>query len=176
MSANQSISGDQTLVSAGGDFVLGFFKPGNNSQNYYIGIWYKVSEETIVWVANKDNPVSDIFSSELRISDGNLVLLNESKTPIWSTNADTSTSSSGSVEAVLLNEGYLVLREKSYNMKLWQSFDHPSNTWLPGMKIGYNKKTGENKILNSWKNREDPAPGLFSLAIYPTDASNQYFL
>ena len=35
----QSISGDQTIVSAGGMFELGFFKPDQIS-NYYIGIWY----------------------------------------------------------------------------------------------------------------------------------------
>lgn len=176
ISANQSLSGDQTLVSAGGDFVLGFFKPGK-SPNYYIGIWYnKVSEPTIVWVANREKPISDRFSSELRISDGNLVLLNESKTAVWSTNV--SSSSSASVEAVLMKEGNLVLRDRSGNLTntLWQSFDHPAHTWLPGMKLGYNKKTQENQFLTSWKNKEDPAPGLFSLALDPTNGSNQYLI
>lgn len=37
ISANQSLSGDQTIESPGGVFVLGFFKPGNSSNNY-IGI------------------------------------------------------------------------------------------------------------------------------------------
>ncbi|KAK0588839.1 hypothetical protein LWI29_006106 [Acer saccharum] len=66
ISANQSLSGDQTIVSAGGVFALGFFKPGNSS-NYYIGIWYKkMSRQNVVWVANRDKPISDRYSSVLR--------------------------------------------------------------------------------------------------------------
>ncbi|GMN33553.1 hypothetical protein TIFTF001_041909 [Ficus carica] len=112
MSANHSLSGNQTIVLAGGVFVLGLFKPGNSS-NYYIGMWYKqVSLQTVVWVANRDKPVSDGFSNELRISDGNLVIFNESKIPIWSTDVN-STSSSASVQAVLHDNGNLVLNDGS---------------------------------------------------------------
>jgi hypothetical protein len=167
ISANQSLSGDQTIVSSGGNFVLGFFKPGSSS-NYYIGMWYgtgKVSTQTIVWIANRDKPVSDKSSSVLRISDGNLVLFNESQIPVWSTNL-TSTTSSSLVQAVLLDEGNLVLNDGSNSSQhLWQSFDHPSHTWLPGSKIGLNKITNENQRLISWKNADDPAPGLFNLEL-----------
>ncbi|KAI9176647.1 hypothetical protein LWI28_005471 [Acer negundo] len=178
VSANQSLSGDQTIVSARGVFVLGFFKPGNSS-NSYIGMWYnldKVSEQTVVWVANRDKPISDIYSSVLRITNGNLVLFDESQKPIWSTDLNSTTTSS--IEAVLLDEGNLVLRDRSDNLTdhFWQSFDHPGHTWLPGMKIGFNKRTKVNHLLTSWKNKEDPAPGLFSLELDPVDGSNQYFL
>jgi hypothetical protein len=58
ISANSSLSGDQTIVSARKVFELGFFHPGNSlSQTTNIGMWYcrdKVSEQTIVWVANRD--------------------------------------------------------------------------------------------------------------------------
>jgi hypothetical protein len=167
ISANQSLSGDQTIVSSGGNFVLGFFKPGSSS-NYYIGMWYgtgKVSTQTIVWVANRDKPVSDKSSSVLRISDGNLVLFNESQIPVWSTNL-TSTTSSSPVQAVLQDEGNLVLKDRSNSSQhLWQSFDHPAHTWLPGSKLGLNKISNQNQRLVSWKNEEDPAPGLFSLEL-----------
>ncbi|KAH9792839.1 G-type lectin S-receptor-like serine/threonine-protein kinase [Citrus sinensis] len=174
ISANQSLSGDQTIVSAGGVFELGFFKPGNSS-NYYIGIWYKkLPEQTIVWVANREKPVPDKNSSVLRISDGNLVLLNESKKPIWSTSLNAS-NTTASIEAVVLDEGNLVLRDSSANSTLWQSFDHPTHTWLPGMKFGINKRAKVNQFLISWKNKEDPAPGLFSLELAP-DGSDQYVI
>lgn len=178
ISGNDTLSGDQTIVSAGGVFELGFFRPGNTS-NSYLGIWFnKVSEQTVVWVANREKPISDRFSSVLRISDGNLVLFDESKTLIWSSNA--SSINSGSVEAVLSDEGNFVLREVngSNNTRevLWQSFDHPTDTWLPGMKIGYNRKTTVNQQLISWKNKEDPAPGLFSLTLDLTSGTNQYVL
>jgi hypothetical protein len=167
ISANQYLSGDQTIVSARGNFVLGFFKPGSSS-NYYIGMWYstsKVSTQTIVWVANRDKPVSDKSSSVLRISDGNLVLFNESQIPVWSTDL-TSTTSSSPVEAVLLDDGNLVLKDGSNSSQhLWESFDHPAHTWLPGSKISFNKISNQNQLLISWKNEEDPAPGLFSLEL-----------
>lgn len=174
ISGNQSLSGDQTIVSVGGIFELGFFRPGNSSK-YYIGMWYKkISEQTIVWVANRETPVSDRFSSVLRISDGNLVLFNESQVPIWSTNVNSTVQ--GGREAVLLDEGNLVLRAGSDSSKpLWESFDYPTHTWLPGGKIGLNKRSGENQLLTSWKNTEDPATGLFSLELDP-DGSNSYFI
>ncbi|KAK1567294.1 hypothetical protein Q3G72_010485 [Acer saccharum] len=178
ISANQSLSGDQTIVSAGGVFALGFFKPGNSS-NYYIGIWYKkMSRQNVVWVANRDKPISDRYSSVLRFTNGNLVLFNESKKPIWSTNLNsTTTTTSTSIEALLLNEGNLVLRDRSKNISdhLWESFDHPTNIWLPGMKFGQNKRTKANQFLTSWKNIEDPATGLFSLELHP-DGSDQYVI
>ncbi|KAL5793924.1 hypothetical protein ACOSP7_002518 [Xanthoceras sorbifolium] len=49
------------------------------------------------------------------------------------------------------------------------------HAWLPGMKIGFNKRTKEKKCLTSWKNIEDPAPGLFSLELDP-DGSDQYIM
>ncbi|XP_050384049.1 G-type lectin S-receptor-like serine/threonine-protein kinase At2g19130 [Argentina anserina] len=176
ITANQSLSGDHTIVSAGGKFELGFFKPGNSS-NYYIGMWYYktlVSLQTIVWVANREQPVSDRFSSELRISDGNLVLFNESKLPIWST--EVRSSSGSSVHVVLLDNGNLVLRAGSESsLPLWQSFDHPAHTWLPEARIGFNKVTNITQVLTSWKNVEDPAPGLYSLELDP-NGTDAYFI
>ncbi|KAL4620281.1 hypothetical protein ACB092_06G141900 [Castanea dentata] len=173
ISANQPLSGDQTISSNGGNFELGFFTPGNSSSsNYYIGMWYKkVSLRTIVWVANRETPVSDRSSSVLRISDGNLVLFNESQIPIWSTNL--SSTSSGPLEAVLQDDGNFVLRDGSANSSklLWQSFDNPTHTWLPGGKIAYNNKTKQNMHLISWKNSEDPAPGLFALELQQNTSS-----
>ncbi|CAL1406799.1 unnamed protein product [Linum trigynum] len=181
ITANQSLSGDQTLNSAGDVFVLGFFRPTVNSTNYYIGIWYNyklVSQQTIVWVANRATPVSDRFSSELRISGGNLILFNESKVPIWSTGLN---SSAAPVDAVLLDQGNLVLlpagsgSSSSLTKPRWQSFDNPADTWLPGGKIGLNKVTRQTTLLTSWRNNEDPSPGPFSLELDPNGTS-QYFI
>ncbi|XP_008775776.2 G-type lectin S-receptor-like serine/threonine-protein kinase At2g19130 [Phoenix dactylifera] len=174
ISSNFSISGDQNLTSKGGDFVLGFFSPSNSSK-YYIGIWYKkVSKQTSVWVANRETPVSDKTKSELRLSDdGNLVLLNESKAPIWSTNASISANST---VAVLRDSGNLVLADGSNPSRiLWQSIEHPTDTWLPGGKLGLNKVTKQNQRLISWRSLADPAPGIFSLELDP-NGSSQYII
>ncbi|PON80522.1 S-receptor-like serine/threonine-protein kinase [Parasponia andersonii] len=168
ISTNQSLSGDYTIVSAGDVFVLGFFRPGN-TLNYYIGMWYKRDpSRTILWVANREKPVLDRFLSELRISNGNLVLFNESKIPIWSTNVN-STSFSTSVRAVLQDDGNLLLLDRS--VLLWQSFDNPTDTWLPGNRLGFNKITKRKQVLTSWKNSKDPAPGLFAFELDPSDVS-----
>ncbi|XP_051140765.1 G-type lectin S-receptor-like serine/threonine-protein kinase At2g19130 [Andrographis paniculata] len=183
ISGNQTLSGDQTIVSSGENFVLGFFHPGNSSR-YYIGIWYKkVEKPTIVWVANRETPVLDKNSSHLRILDGNLVLLNEAGSQVWSTSlsstSNTSTSSS-SVVAVLLDNGNLVLRRrddvgsKSNSSFLWESFNNIADTWLPGGKLAYDKTRNKSQLLISWKNSQDPAPGLYSLELDPVQ--RQYII
>ncbi|KAM7498220.1 hypothetical protein LguiA_022634 [Lonicera macranthoides] len=170
ITTTQSLTGDQTLVSSGGKFELGFFKPGN-SRKYYIGMWYKnVSLQTIIWVANRDTPVTDKFYSQLKIVDGNLVLLDRSRAIIWSTNINL--SSSNSIVAVLRDDGNLVLIDGSTSngenpKPIWESFNHPTDTLLPGAKLGYNKLTKSKQILTSWKNSEDPGTGLFFLEIDP---------
>lgn len=128
-----------------------------------------IPQQTLVWVANRDTPISDRSLSELTILDGNLVLLNESRSVIWSTNI-TSTSSVRRI-AILRNDGNLVLIDSNSNPNtttpLWQSFDFPGNTWLPGARISYNKRTNAKQLLTSWTSSENPAIGLFNLELDP---------
>jgi hypothetical protein len=77
MNTTESIRDSEVMVSADGSFKLGFFSPGS-SQNRYLGIWYnKISERTVVWVANREIPLTD-SSGVLRVTHrgGVLVLLN----------------------------------------------------------------------------------------------------
>ncbi|CAI9772524.1 unnamed protein product [Fraxinus pennsylvanica] len=168
ITVNQSLSGNQSIVSSGNTFVLGFFTPGNSSR-YYVGIWYEnISPRTIVWVANRETPISDMNSVELKILDGNLVLMDKFHVSIWSTNVNSTTSNS--VVATLGDNGNLVLRDGSEprtSKGFWQSFDNPTDTWLPGAKLVYDKHTKTKQLLISWKNSEDPAPGLFSIELDP---------
>ncbi|KAF2285913.1 hypothetical protein GH714_008915 [Hevea brasiliensis] len=157
----QSISDGQTIVSSFQSFELGFFSPGK-SQNRYLGIWFKSSPESVVWVANRNNPIID-STGVLSISeDGNLVLLNQIQSIIWSSNI------SGVAEdpvAQLLDTGNLVLRNNiivNSGSYLWQSFDYPSDTMLAGMKLGWNLTTGQQLYLTSWKSTDDPSPGSFT--------------
>jgi len=173
----QSLSASQTLTSQNGTFGLGFFKPGT-SVNIYLGIWYKNFEaETIVWVANRESPLHGPASSKLELSaGGNLVLLMNSTKTVWSTALASSMSNTSTAEAVLLDDGNFVVRDGSNPSTIyWQSFDYPSDTWLPGGKLGINKHTGQVQRLISWKNREDPAPGMFSIGMDP-NGSSQFFV
>ncbi|KAJ0966040.1 hypothetical protein J5N97_027178 [Dioscorea zingiberensis] len=171
ISLQQPLSGNQTIVSKGGMFELGFFTPGNKSQNHYIGIWYKKRpERTVIWVANREKPASSATTSELTISrDGNLVLLDQSKNLIWSSNLTSTRSNSTSTVAVILDTGNLVLTNQSdTSMVYWQSFDHPTDSWLPGGRVGWNNITKQYMTLVSWRSEDDPAPGSYSFGMDPT--------
>uniref|UniRef100_A0A0E0N5M3 Receptor-like serine/threonine-protein kinase n=1 Tax=Oryza rufipogon TaxID=4529 RepID=A0A0E0N5M3_ORYRU len=176
VAADRPLSGSQRLlVSSRGKFALGFFQP-ENSIHWYIGIWYnQISKHTPVWVANRGSPISNPDTSQLTIAtDGNMVLLDNSRTAIWSTNI--SKIASNSTVGVILDTGNLVLADASNTSIIhWQSFDHFGNTWLPGGKLGRNKLAGVSTGLVAWKARNDPAPGVFSLELDPNGTS-QYLL
>ncbi|XP_048131123.1 G-type lectin S-receptor-like serine/threonine-protein kinase At4g27290 [Rhodamnia argentea] len=160
--ASQSISDGETLVSSGGTFELGFFSPGNLTDRY-LGIWYKnVPVRTVVWVANRSQPIHDSSGTLMVVSTGNLVLLNQNRSVVWSTN---STKRAQTPVLQLLDSGNLVLRDDgndSPDTYLWQSFDYPSDTLLPGLKIGWDANSSLERHLTSWKSPDDPSPGDFT--------------
>ncbi|GAY53013.1 hypothetical protein CUMW_146240 [Citrus unshiu] len=157
----QSISDGETLVSSSLRFELGFFSPGN-SNNRYLGIWYKSSPRTVVWVANRYKPITDKNGVLTLSNNGSILLLNQERSTIWSSN------SSRVLETAvvrLLDSGNLVLRDnvsRSSDEYMWQSFDYPSDTLLPGMKLGWNLRTRFERYLTAWRNADDPTPGEFS--------------
>ncbi|KAL2932286.1 hypothetical protein RDABS01_037696 [Bienertia sinuspersici] len=75
----------------------------------------------------------------------------------------------------LLDSGNLVLTTDNGKSLLWQSFDHMTNTFLPGMKLGLDKKSGLNRYITSWRSKDDPSPGNFSFRVDP-NGSPQFFL
>ncbi|XP_027343111.1 G-type lectin S-receptor-like serine/threonine-protein kinase At4g27290 [Abrus precatorius] len=155
-----------TLISNHGTFELGFFSPGR-STNRYIGIWYKtIPVKTVVWVANRDNAIKNNNFSMLTISkEGNLVLVNNNHQTLWLSNI-TTTQPLKSPLVQLLDTGNLVLKEnKKEESFLWQSFDHPCDTLLPGMKLGWDLKTGLNRKLTAWKSWDDPSSGNLSWGV-----------
>ncbi|KAK9085005.1 hypothetical protein Sjap_025416 [Stephania japonica] len=164
---NKILRDGDTIVSNGGNFTLGFFSPGN-SKLRYVGIWYsEISKQTVVWVANRNNPIN---SSSLGVGAkvderGNLGIFNgNSSYPVWST--DISVPISDNINSKffykIFDTGNLVLREESRGDILWQSFDFPTDTGLPGMKLGLNLKSWWNWSLTSWKSRGDPSTGEFT--------------
>nr|POE97011.1 g-type lectin s-receptor-like serine/threonine-protein kinase rks1 [Quercus suber] len=159
----------QLLLSNQKTFALGFFRPGSSSHRY-VGIWYnQITEQTVVWVANRDAPLNDTSGVLSINSKGNLVLHTQNQTtPIWSTNASFSVSSTNNSMAKLLDIGNLVLVQQDSQGVTWQSFDYPSNTLLPFMKLGLDRRTGLNRFLTSWKSKDDPEIGNYSYQIVTT--------
>ncbi|XP_024990475.1 G-type lectin S-receptor-like serine/threonine-protein kinase At4g27290 [Cynara cardunculus var. scolymus] len=162
ISANQTIRDGNTIVSHAGMFELGFFSLGN-SNNRYLGIWYKkISVCTVVWVANRETPISDT-SGRFQVSrDGNLMVVSGGNTVIWSSNSTLSDRNLDPV-AQLLETGNLVVWDKSSTKKrlIWQSFDYFGDTLLPGMKFGKDLETGRERYLTPWKSPDDPSPGRY---------------
>ncbi|KAJ9671925.1 hypothetical protein PVL29_025530 [Vitis rotundifolia] len=167
MTVNQIITDGETITSAGGSFELGFFSP-DSSKNRYVGIWYKkVATRTVVWVANRQIPLTD-SSGVLKVTDrGTLVILNGTNTTIWSSN---SSRPAQNPNAQLLDSGNLVMKngnDSDSENFLWQSFDYPCDTLLPGMKFGRNRVTGLDRYLSSWKTTDDPSIGNFTYRLDP---------
>ena len=167
VNVTQIIRDGDTLVSAGARFALGFFGPGSSSRRY-VGIWFnRIPVQTVVWVANRETPLLD-SSGVLQVTNKSVLrLVNGTGGVIWSTN--TSKLVRNPI-AQLLDTGNLVVRDQNDNSPqnfLWQSFDHPCDTQLPGMKLGRDLVTGFDRMLTSWKSSDDPSPGSYTYRIDP---------
>ncbi|MBA0569530.1 hypothetical protein Golob_003251 [Gossypium lobatum] len=159
----ESAADGDSLVSENETFELGFFSP-ENSTFRYVGIWYKVDVKTVVWVANRDNPIPN-KNGVLRIGvDGNLVVLNGNTSLVWSSNL---TGLSNNTAAILRDTGNLVLSNTDTSKVHWQSFEHPTDTFLPGMRAPVSSLIGEFHVFRSWKSSNDPSLGNFTMGVDP---------
>lgn len=157
------------LESSNARYRLRFMgRPGSTSSWYlctqltqYVAL--STSEETAIWVAwsgeSEASPPYLIMEEggQLVVSTGNGFVVNTEQHP--------------NTTATLLDTGNLVLRTPG-GRTLWQSFDHPTNTWLPGMKMGwFGLKTGrpQQSLLTSWTSEENPSPGAFTLGVDPNN-------
>ncbi|KAF3457335.1 hypothetical protein FNV43_RR01992 [Rhamnella rubrinervis] len=128
-------SGD-VLVSIGETFAIGFFSPGKSNYRY-VGIWYhKITEKTVVWVANRDNPINGTSGFLSIDTQGNLVLFDNNDQTV---------------------------PQKTFMAKLRL----PTDTMLPNMKLGIDRRTGLSRFLASWKSADDPRIGNYTVRIDP---------
>ncbi|XP_059638022.1 G-type lectin S-receptor-like serine/threonine-protein kinase At1g67520 [Cornus florida] len=156
---------NETLISAGGVFVLGFFSSGGSSSNHYMGIWLKNDKhKKPVWVANRGNPILDSSGLLTIRYDGNMVITDVRRIPIIVNYGMLTTSSNTS--AKLLDAGNLILTESGNNV--WQSFNYLSDTFLPGVKLGiFNLDTKSIKLnfLVSWVSPLVPTTGPYAVGL-----------
>ncbi|XP_024641405.1 G-type lectin S-receptor-like serine/threonine-protein kinase At4g27290 isoform X2 [Medicago truncatula] len=170
LAVGESIQDGKTLVSSNGIIEVGFFSPQNSTRRLrYLGIWYRnVSPLTVVWVANKEKPLQH-SSGVLTLNEkGILMLLNDVNSTIWSSNASSIAWNSTTPIAQLLDTGNLVVKNRHETEKdvfLWQSFDYPGDTLMPGMKLGWDLETGLERFITSWKSVDDPAKGEFTTRV-----------
>uniref|UniRef100_A0A0D9UY17 Receptor-like serine/threonine-protein kinase n=1 Tax=Leersia perrieri TaxID=77586 RepID=A0A0D9UY17_9ORYZ len=117
-----------------------YYRPWSNT--YLFGVYtvthdgeyadmtsWRAEPVVVVWSANRDQLVQQ--NSTLSFTaDGDLVLRNPDGGLVWSTN-----TSGQSVAGMTLTEsGNLVLFNNN-NLPVWQSFDHPTDSLLPGQRL-----------------------------------------
>ncbi|GAU21797.1 hypothetical protein TSUD_176420 [Trifolium subterraneum] len=123
---------EDRIISPNGIFTAGFTAIGENA--YSFAIWFTEQNSfnsTIVWMANRDQPVNGKRSKLTLLNTGNIVLFDVSLSNVWSSN----TASLEPIELHLKDDGNLVLREVQGTNILWQSFDSPTDTLLPGQPL-----------------------------------------
>ena len=136
--------------SLSGDFAFGFYPL--TSGLYLVGIWFdKIPARTLVWSANRDRPAEP--GSNVRLTlPGQLELryVNGSTQLIYSGSAAASLG-------FMQNDGNFVLRDAN-SIAIWESFDFPTDTLLPGLTL-----SGLQKLYSNEKGIIDYSTGNFML-------------
>ncbi|EFH56860.1 predicted protein [Arabidopsis lyrata subsp. lyrata] len=101
----------------------------SSTLHWYLGVWHHMFPQEVVWVANRDSPLSKP-NGTLEILDNNLVLLDQHGTRVWWTNVTSTNLMKSLVTGELLDSGNFVLRYINNDDSarvLWQSFDFPTD-------------------------------------------------
>ncbi|KAI3745056.1 hypothetical protein L1987_58157 [Smallanthus sonchifolius] len=154
ITTGEIINGTDYLESPGKTFQMGFFSLEMESERRYVGIWYAMDPKTVVWVANRDEPLPDSFGVLT------ITVLDRHRDVYF----DSRKGGSNQKELKLLDYGNAVLTDTVSDIVIWESFDYPTDTFLPGMKMHPDLK------LTSWKNATDPNLGSFTFQ----EEKNQY--
>lgn len=126
------------LLSLSGDFAFGFYPVSDTL--FLVGIWFnKIQETPLVWSANRDNPAE--IRSTISLTDGGQLVLNYANGTVQQ--ISNGTASLGTMQ----DDGNLVLRDSSSN-NVWESFNSPTDTLLPGQTLSSAGKLYSNSISN----------------------------
>ncbi|KAK1441314.1 hypothetical protein QVD17_07161 [Tagetes erecta] len=83
ITTGESISGTNYLESPGKMFQMGFFHLENNPERQYLGIWYSMDPKTVVWVANRNEPLSVSSFGVLTITEGGEVVVRDRNQKVY---------------------------------------------------------------------------------------------
>ncbi|KAM7474013.1 hypothetical protein LguiB_021256 [Lonicera macranthoides] len=149
-----------TYENAYSTFVFGFFNnKGTNATkdgSFLVIAWLPLRsniEPVVLWCANRDNPVRENATLHFT-SNGGLELKDADGTLIWPTN-----TSALPVIRLNISDGANLMLLGSKDNVIWQSFDYPTDTWLP------NQNISSNKGLTSSKSSSNLGTGLYSLTL-----------
>ncbi|KAL8110607.1 G-type lectin S-receptor-like serine/threonine-protein kinase LECRK3 [Apium graveolens] len=143
-------TGNSSWLSPSGLFAFGFYPEGEN--RYRIGIFLAglPFNKTVVWTGGRDyESVSD--NATLRLTPGGLILEQNWELNVFEVGHDKILSAS------MLDSGNFVAYGYYDDVMVWQSFDNPTDTMLPGQKLMKEKE------LVSSKSEFDHSSGIFRL-------------
>ncbi|CAI9777592.1 unnamed protein product [Fraxinus pennsylvanica] len=144
-------STNSSWLSPSGLYAFGFYKLTNG---YAVGVFIAgIPEKTVVWTANRDDPVFPRNANLLLTNDGRLTLQQEDRDDI-----NIASSVRPVVSASMLDNGNFVLYDSSRRIT-WQSFDSPTDTLLPDQRLP------PGMDLVSSASKTNPARGIFRLAM-----------
>nr|GME21660.1 G-type lectin S-receptor-like serine/threonine-protein kinase LECRK3 [Ipomoea batatas] len=149
-------------VSPNGHFAFGFYQQGSNG--YAVGIFVAgIPERTPVWTANRDTtPIFPSNSTLVLKSDGRLVVeVRQDTISIFPTDGLPISSAS------MLDNGNFVVYGSGEKI-IWQSFENPTNTLLPGQSLLNGKR------LVSSASENDDSYGIFIIAMQDDGNLVQY--
>ncbi|PRQ30490.1 putative non-specific serine/threonine protein kinase [Rosa chinensis] len=167
-----TLNSASSLVSETGKFSLGFFQNGI-SKSSYLAIYHTNTGNSILnaWIANRKTPM--LYPTGVLTLDMNntLKVTQNGGDPLLIYSASESTTNNSNIVATLLDSGNFILHQVNSNGStervLWQSFDHPVDTLLPGMKLGVDYKNGHIWSLSSWTSLYSAEPGAFTVDWVP---------
>ncbi|GAA0179831.1 hypothetical protein LIER_42228 [Lithospermum erythrorhizon] len=155
-----SISPNEDLVisSPNEEFSAGFQSIGENA--YVFAVWFTEQlndgNYTIVWMANRDQPVNGKDTKFSLLYTGELVLIDAGEITVWKSNID----SISPVSLQLKDDGNLVLVSYTNGEYIWQSFDSPTNTILPEQRFT------RNSLLVSSRSQTNHSSGFYKLYFF----------
>nr|XP_009765718.1 PREDICTED: G-type lectin S-receptor-like serine/threonine-protein kinase RLK1 isoform X1 [Nicotiana sylvestris]XP_009765719.1 PREDICTED: G-type lectin S-receptor-like serine/threonine-protein kinase RLK1 isoform X2 [Nicotiana sylvestris]XP_009765720.1 PREDICTED: G-type lectin S-receptor-like serine/threonine-protein kinase RLK1 isoform X3 [Nicotiana sylvestris] len=141
-------------------FSFGFYEQTNG---YAVGISISsMPKKTAVWTANRISPAVPSSAVLLLTSDGRLIVQVGQGQEIPVINPSQAIAS-----ASMLDTGNFVLYNSNHNI-IWQSFDNPTNTILPGQHLSAGQE------LFSSASEEDDSLGIFRLKMQSDGNLVQY--
>ncbi|RHN40715.1 putative non-specific serine/threonine protein kinase [Medicago truncatula] len=164
MKPGDKLNAISKLCSKQHSYCMSFDHDPDRENLTYLSIFGEGRDTWLVWIANRNQPadknsavLSLDYSGVLKIESkiGEPIILYSSPQPF----------NNSTIVATLLDTGNFVLKDIQKNIVLWQSFDHPTDSLLPRMKLGVNHKTGQNWSLLSRISDTIHAPGPFRLEL-----------
>ncbi|KAM1074930.1 hypothetical protein PS2_019531 [Malus domestica] len=148
---------NSSWLSRSGVYAFGFYKQGNG---YAVGIFLAgIPQTTIVWTAKRDDPP---LSSNVTLnftSDGFGLISTQGQSFVIEYTSASSAS--------MLDSGNFVIYNARQDI-VWQSFEHPTDTLLPGQSLFAGDE------LFSAKSESDHSTGIFRLKMQADGNLVQY--